>query len=90
MAAARSRSVQSGQGPVDTLRDLLFKLPNGSGNDMEREMEDIGRLRDAPMQGGRAPDQMSPQELHAVLWRVLSFRDRGRHFFTRYQLGILT
>ena len=25
----------------------------------------------------KAPEQMSPQELHDVLWQVLSFRDTG-------------
>lgn len=26
----------------------------------------------------KSPDQMSPQELHDVLWQVLSFRDTGQ------------
>lgn len=25
--------------------------------------------------GGKRPEDMSPQEIHAVLWQVLSFRD---------------
>ena len=40
-------------------------------------MEGIERIRNAPAQGGKPPEQMSPQELHAVLWQVLSFRDSG-------------
>jgi hypothetical protein len=40
-------------------------------------MEGIERIRDAPAQGGKPPEQMSPQEIHAVLWQVLSFRDSG-------------
>jgi hypothetical protein len=40
-------------------------------------MEGIERIRDAPTHGGKPPEQMSPQELHAVLWQVLSFRDSG-------------
>ncbi|KAH9006387.1 heterokaryon incompatibility protein HET-C [Lactarius hatsudake] len=75
MDSARSRSVSAGRSPTDTLRDLLFKLPGGSGTEITRDMEGIERIRDAPAQGGKPPDQMSPQELHAVLWQVLSFRD---------------
>jgi hypothetical protein len=40
-------------------------------------MEGIERMRDAPAYGGKPPEQMSPQELHSVLWQVLSFRDSG-------------
>jgi len=69
--------VSAGRSPTDTLRDLLFKLPGGSGTEITRDMEGIERIRDAPAQGGKPPDQMSPQELHAVLWQVLSFRDSG-------------
>lgn len=77
MSSARSRSVSGGSSPADTLRDLLFKLPGGSGGEMSRDMEGIERLRDAPAYGGKPPDQLSPQELHSVLWQVLSFRDSG-------------
>jgi hypothetical protein len=77
MASARSRSVPGGQSPADTLRGLLFGLPGGSGTDITRDMEAIERIRDAPVHGGKPPEQMSPQELHAVLWQVLSFRDSG-------------
>ncbi|PCH35251.1 Het-C-domain-containing protein [Wolfiporia cocos MD-104 SS10] len=57
---------------ANTLRELLFKLPNGSGNEMERELEGVERIR---AQGTRSPEDMSPQELHVVLWQVLTFRD---------------
>ena len=46
---------------------------------MAREMDNIQRIRAEPMQGGKPPDQMSPQELHAVLWQVLTFRDSSEH-----------
>ena len=38
-------------------------------------MDDIERIRAGPAAGGKRPEDMSPQELHAVLWRVLTFRD---------------
>ncbi|KAJ6470669.1 heterokaryon incompatibility protein Het-C-domain-containing protein [Mycena vitilis] len=64
-----------GSNPGSVLRDLLFSLPGGSGTEMSREMEGIERIRAGPSQGGKRPEDMSPQELHAILWQVLSFRD---------------
>ncbi|EGO03783.1 hypothetical protein SERLA73DRAFT_165377 [Serpula lacrymans var. lacrymans S7.3] len=72
---ARSKSMSSGPNSVDTLRDLLFKIPGGGGGQMTREMEGIERIRAGPAQGGKRPEDMSPQEIHSVLWQVLSFRD---------------
>lgn len=66
-----------GGSSADTLRDLFFNLPGGGGGDMAREMDSIERIRAGPTQGGKPPDQMSPQELHAVLWQVLTWRDSG-------------
>jgi hypothetical protein len=59
------------------LRDSFVKLPGGSGDKMERDMEGIERMRAGIGQGGKQPQDMSPQEMHAVLWQVLSFRDSG-------------
>lgn len=42
---------------------------------MEREMESVERIRAGPQQGGKRPEDMTPQELHSVLWQVLTFRD---------------
>ena len=75
-ARAKS-SATRGVDPADTLRDLLFKLPGG-GSEMAREMDSIERIRAGPAQGGKPPDQLSPQETHAVLWQVLTFRDSGQ------------
>ena len=46
---------------------------------MSREMESVERIRDGPSQGGKRPEDMNPQELHAVLWQVLTFRDSGAY-----------
>ncbi|KAF9010021.1 heterokaryon incompatibility protein Het-C-domain-containing protein [Cyathus striatus] len=80
---ARTKSLQSntrgpGGGPAnpgDILRDLLFSLPGSDGKEMSRDMEAIERIRAGPAQGGKRPEDMSPQEMHAVLWQVLTFRD---------------
>jgi len=69
----RSKSTSSG----DVLRDAFLKLPGGSGDKMERDMEGIERMRAGITQGGKRPQDMSPQEMHSVLWQVLSFRDSG-------------
>ncbi len=67
-----------GNSAADTLRDLLFKLPGSGGSEMAREMDGIERIRAGPAQGGKPPDQLSPQELHSVLWQVMTFRDSGK------------
>ncbi|KAF9458963.1 heterokaryon incompatibility protein Het-C-domain-containing protein [Collybia nuda] len=79
----KARSVQSqsrgpGGGPSnpgDMLRDLFFNLPGGVGGEMSRDLDSVERIRAGPAQGGKRPEDMSPQELHAVLWQVLTFRD---------------
>lgn len=81
-AKMRSRGGPGGSpNPADVLRDLLFKFSDGSGNDMARDVDGIERLRAGPSQGGKNPEEMSPQELHAALWQILSFRDSGSLFY---------
>ncbi|KAK7437930.1 hypothetical protein VKT23_018365 [Stygiomarasmius scandens] len=71
----QARSGPGGSGPASALRSLFASIPGGAGNDMSRDMDNIERIRAGPAQGGKRPEDMSPQELHAVLWQVLSFRD---------------
>ncbi|OCH86854.1 Het-C-domain-containing protein [Obba rivulosa] len=80
LAKARAKSGPDGSGnatPSDVMRDLLFKLPGGdSDGETQRELTNVERIRAGPYQpGAKRPDDMSPQELHAVLWQVLTFRD---------------
>jgi len=63
--------------PADALRDILFSIPGGAGNEFSRDLDNIERIRAGPAAGGKNPEDMSPQELHAVLWQVLTFRDSG-------------
>lgn len=58
---------------IDGIRDMLFQLPGGEGNSLSRDMDDINNIRAGSF--GQDPMNMSPQELHAVLWKVLKFRD---------------
>ncbi|WRT66987.1 uncharacterized protein IL334_003953 [Kwoniella shivajii] len=70
-----ARSISEGQSSsADTLRQLFFSLPGSDGSDMTREMDGIQNMR-AGQPGGLDPSNMSPQELHDTLWKILSFRD---------------
>jgi hypothetical protein len=72
---ANARSVQDGQSnSAGALRQMFFDLPGGGGGDLTRDMEGIQGMR-AGQLGGTDPSMMSPQELHATLWQILSFRD---------------
>jgi hypothetical protein len=72
---ANARSTSEGQAnSMNTLRTLFSSLPGGAGGDMSRDMDDIGNMR-AGQPGGIDPSQMSAQELHANIWKILSFRD---------------
>lgn len=75
LEGARAKSVSRGGGPENTLRSLFSSMPGGSGGELSREMESVERIRAGPSQGGKRPEDMSPQELHAVIWQVLTFRD---------------
>jgi hypothetical protein len=76
---ARARSANQSQ-TTTALREMIFQFPaSGSGDDIGRDMEGVERIRASTQPGGsgggKPPEQMSPQELHAVLWQVLKFRD---------------
>ncbi|GAA5857550.1 hypothetical protein JCM8547_009336 [Rhodosporidiobolus lusitaniae] len=62
-----------GNSTSDTLRKLLFDIPGTGGSELSREMGDIEGIRSRASTGQL--DNMSPQELHATLWKVLTFRD---------------
>ncbi|KAH9941705.1 heterokaryon incompatibility protein HET-C [Epithele typhae] len=75
-ARAKSGSnTRGGETPGNSLRSLLSAIPGGNDSDLEREMQNCERIRDGPAQGGKRPEDMTPQELHASLWQVLKFRD---------------
>lgn len=69
-----SRSISEAQSnSANTLRSLFLDLPDGQGQSLSREMDDIQRMRSSgPNQD---PSTMSPQELYQTLWKILSFRD---------------
>ncbi|KIJ38953.1 hypothetical protein M422DRAFT_33009 [Sphaerobolus stellatus SS14] len=72
---AREKSARGGGDSSSMLRNLFTNIPGGSGNEMVRDMDSVNRIRAGPSAGGKRPEDMTPQELHSVLWQVLSFRD---------------
>ncbi|KAK4047692.1 hypothetical protein OIV83_005200 [Microbotryomycetes sp. JL201] len=58
---------------MDKASYFLFQLPGDSGSNLSREMSDVEGIRSRAATGD--PSTMSPQELHANLWKVLTFRD---------------
>lgn len=79
MDGAKSRSADGSA--TDTLRDMLLKIPGGSGGDLTRGMENCENIRIRAQNSD--PSTMSPQELHATLWQVLTFRDNVSSFRLR-------
>ncbi|ORX39730.1 putative heterokaryon incompatibility protein HET-C [Kockovaella imperatae] len=70
-----ARSVSEGNSAsASALRSMFLDLPGGAGDSLSRDMDGITGMR-AGQPGGLDPSQMSPQELHATLWKILSFRD---------------
>lgn len=53
---------------------MFFDLPGSDSGDLSRDMDGISNMR-AGLPGGMDPTQMSPQELHATIWKILSWRD---------------
>ena len=74
--SAQTKS-SNGQHSLSILRGLLLKLPGGTGGELTREMEGVEKIRAGSSGGGKRPEDMTPQEIYAVLWQVLSFRDSG-------------
>jgi hypothetical protein len=73
-AHTKARS-QGNDGNSTILRGLFKSMPGGAGDDMARDMDNMDRIRAGETTGGKRPEDMSPQELHATLWQILSFRD---------------
>jgi hypothetical protein len=53
---------------------------------MSRDLDSIERMRASATGGGgggggKRPEEMSPQELHSAIWKILTFRDSGERFF---------
>ena len=70
-----------GNNPESTfsvLQDLLSTIPSGGGSDMRGDLQEMERIRaEGGSMNGKPPEELSPQELHAKLWAILTIRDRS-------------
>lgn len=69
-----------GDDPQLSLQGLLSTFPSGGGpdSDMERDLRELEKIRaEGGSMNGKPPEELSPQELHAKLWAVLTIRDRS-------------
>jgi len=80
---ANAKAASGARGPGDSgstfslLSDLLSSIPSGGGSDMKGDVAQLERIRADNASGAAKPaDQLSPQEMHAQLWAILSLRDR--------------
>ncbi|SCV73961.1 BQ2448_6391 [Microbotryum intermedium] len=76
LSKAMDNARQTRDGPTDTLRDLFVQLPGSTGNDLSREMDSVEDIRSRASNGTLDASAMSPQQLHATLWQLLTFRDK--------------
>ncbi|BGP31871.1 hypothetical protein JCM10296v2_003649 [Rhodotorula toruloides] len=72
-SSSGERGFGSSSSTSDTLRKMLFDLPGSSGTELSREMQGVEDIRARASAGQLG--ELSPQELHATLWKVLTFRD---------------
>ena len=75
-----------GDDPQSTfsLQDLLSAIPSGGGpdSDMRSDLQELENIRaEGGSMNGKPPEELSPQELHAKLWAVLTIRDRSMSLF---------
>jgi len=62
---------------------MLSKAPGDTAAEISNdlaEIEKIGEDNEGSAVGGEGktkPEQMTPQELHRRLWKILSLRDKG-------------
>lgn len=83
MAARRKRKEQGNSTIATALKKMLSKAPGDTAaeisNDLD-EIEKIGADNQAGAEGKEGktnPEQMTPQELHRRLWKILSLRDKS-------------
>lgn len=66
------------QSTFSLLQDLTSAIPSGGGSDVKSDLQEMERIRaEGGSMNGKPPDQLSPQELHAKLWAILTLRDRS-------------
>jgi hypothetical protein len=83
-ANAKASGTRDGRGGTNNstfsyIQELLSAIPLGGGSDMKNDLAEMQKIRTENVSGtGKPADQLSPQELHAKLWAILSLRDRSK------------
>lgn len=79
MSGGGSRGLgDDNQSTFSLLQDLASAIPSGGGSDMKSDLQEMERLRvEGGSMNGKPPEELSPQELHAKLWAILTLRDRS-------------
>ena len=83
LAARRKKKERGDSTIVAALKKMLSKAPGDAAAEISNdlaEIEKIGEDNEASAEGKEGktkPEQMTPQELHRRLWKILSLRDKG-------------
>jgi len=62
---------------------MLSKTPGDTAAEISNDLAEIEKIGEdneasaAGEEGKTKPEQMTPQELHRRLWKILSLRDKG-------------
>jgi len=68
---------------VAALKKMLSKAPGGTAAEISNDLDEIEEIGEdnhasaAGEEGKTKPEQMTPQELHRRLWKILSLRDKS-------------
>ena len=62
---------------------MLSKAPGNTAAEISNDLDEIGKIGEdneasaEGVEGKTKPEQMTPQELHRRLWKILSLRDKS-------------
>lgn len=66
------------QSTFSLLQDLASAIPSGGESDVKSDLQEMEKIRaEGGSMNGKPPEELSPQELHAKLWAILTIRDRS-------------
>jgi len=79
MSAGGSRGPgDNSESTFSLLQDLASAMPSGGESDMKGDLQEMEKIRaEGGSMNGKPPEQLSPQEMHAKLWAILTIRDRS-------------
>lgn len=84
LAARRRRKAQGKSAIAAALKKMLSKAPGDTAAEISNDLNEIEKIGDdneagaQGEEGKQKPEQMTPQELHRRLWKILSLRDKSK------------